>query len=212
MARTGSQPEELVGEIDVEANLRDHLDAVGVRLRSARKSEGLSIQQLADETGLSTAMISLVERGLAVPSLGTLAAIGSKLRLSLGELFAHQLVPEEEGLLHRKSDQRVIQVENGRVTRTVIFESMKEGLRISRDDWKAHTKGEPDPARHPGWELGYVLSGHLVVEVEGHQHHLSAGDCVAYESTSLHRVENRSARSASAIWLNLFRRWAPALY
>lgn len=184
--------------------LKERLETVGGRIRAARKQHKLSIQQLADETGLSTAMISLVERGMAVPSLGTLAAVASKLELSLGELFADDDHGEIDPV-HRREDQRTIAA-GPNVTRTVIFESTAEGFSISRDDWQPRSGGEPDPARHPGFELGYVISGELLVEVDGKQYHLSGGDCVAYPSTSLHRVENTGSKAASAIWVNLFRR------
>src|SRR5690606_30877216 len=54
----------------------DEALALGRRLRALRKERGLTLAQLAVETGLSAAFISQAERGLcrvSIPSLGTLA-------------------------------------------------------------------------------------------------------------------------------------------
>ena len=68
--------------------LRRQLRDIGRALRTRRTELGWSIQYLADQTSVSTAMISLVERGLAVPSLATLNGLARPLGLSLGGLFA----------------------------------------------------------------------------------------------------------------------------
>lgn len=68
--------------------LRRQLRDIGHALRARRTELGWSIQHLADQTSVSTAMISLVERGLAVPSLATLNGLAHPLGLSLGGLFA----------------------------------------------------------------------------------------------------------------------------
>jgi mannose-6-phosphate isomerase-like protein (cupin superfamily)/DNA-binding XRE family transcriptional regulator len=51
---------------------------------------GMSVRELARRLALSPSLISQIERGKATPSVGTLYAITTELKLSLDELFSEQ--------------------------------------------------------------------------------------------------------------------------
>jgi XRE family transcriptional regulator, regulator of sulfur utilization len=57
------------------------------RLRAWRKSQGLTLQEVADLTGYSTAMISRAERGEREPSTAAKVKIARRLRVRISELF-----------------------------------------------------------------------------------------------------------------------------
>ena len=63
------------------------LRAVGKKLRLRRVERGFTLQAVSERTGVSAAMLSLVERGKASPSVGTLVAINSLLNLHIPELL-----------------------------------------------------------------------------------------------------------------------------
>jgi transcriptional regulator with XRE-family HTH domain len=67
--------------------------AFGRVLRRVRKARGISQEALAYATGLDRTFISLLERGLRQPSLGTLLRIGDALKLPLTTL-AHEIEHE----------------------------------------------------------------------------------------------------------------------
>ena len=48
---------------------------LGRRIRAARKKQGITLKQLAEQTGLSASFISEVERGISQPSMGSLRKI-----------------------------------------------------------------------------------------------------------------------------------------
>ena len=73
---------------------RAALPAVGSHIRDRRESLNLSLRELARRIGLSASLISQIERGRATPSVSTLYAITSELRMSLDELFAERPKPE----------------------------------------------------------------------------------------------------------------------
>lgn len=52
-----------------------------------RKRQGLSMERLAEQAGLSTSMISLIERDLRNPTLDTLLRITDVLHLDLGTVI-----------------------------------------------------------------------------------------------------------------------------
>src|SRR6478735_10244113 len=60
---------------------------IGDHLRQVRLARGLSLRALAGRVGVSPSLISQVETGRARPSVRTLYAIASELRISLDELL-----------------------------------------------------------------------------------------------------------------------------
>ena len=57
------------------------------RLREERNKRGLSMNVLAQRSGLSHSMISLIERDLRNPSLDTLLRITEVLEVDLGKII-----------------------------------------------------------------------------------------------------------------------------
>jgi transcriptional regulator with XRE-family HTH domain len=70
-------------------SLREAIAANVIRLlRQEREQKGLSMNVLAQRSGLSHSIISLVERDLRNPSLDTLLRISEVLKIDLGKLIS----------------------------------------------------------------------------------------------------------------------------
>jgi len=63
------------------------LKSVGAKVRAERKSQGLTLKQVARRTGLSVSLLSQIERAESAASVASLYKISSALRISLRELF-----------------------------------------------------------------------------------------------------------------------------
>ncbi len=68
---------------------------IGQRIRLVRKSNQLTIKQLANGCGLSSNAISLVERGEVAPTVSTLCKIAHALGATVASFF-DQACPEED--------------------------------------------------------------------------------------------------------------------
>ena len=66
------------------------LPEVGDQIRARRQSMDMSVRELARRLTLSPSLISQIERGKATPSVATLYAITTELKMSLDELFSEQ--------------------------------------------------------------------------------------------------------------------------
>jgi transcriptional regulator with XRE-family HTH domain len=64
------------------------LPELGDRIRARRGALGMSVRELARRLAVSPSLISQIERSKATPSVATLYAITTELKLSLDELFA----------------------------------------------------------------------------------------------------------------------------
>src|SRR5689334_7692783 len=60
---------------------------LGPRLREVRSAGGLSVRELARRVGCSASLISQIERGVSVPSVGVLYALATELGSSLDYLL-----------------------------------------------------------------------------------------------------------------------------
>ena len=58
-------------------------ESLGARLRARRKAIGKTMQQVADEAGLTIGFISQIERGLSSPSLASLYNVAQALDASV---------------------------------------------------------------------------------------------------------------------------------
>jgi transcriptional regulator with XRE-family HTH domain len=61
--------------------------SIGPRLRAARQRRGLTIEQLAQATGLTKGFLSQVERDLASASVDSLLKLSAALDIRVGDLF-----------------------------------------------------------------------------------------------------------------------------
>jgi len=60
---------------------------IGLRIRAARKTAGLTQEELADRLNRTTESISNLERGKSLPAVQSLAAIADQLGITLADLF-----------------------------------------------------------------------------------------------------------------------------
>jgi transcriptional regulator with XRE-family HTH domain len=189
---------------DFSQKITDNVRFLGAKIRAARHAKGLSIKQLSGGTGISSAMISLVERGLSAPSFGTIVAISIELETSLSDLFSGD--PGRVSSHYETAEsKRVVEVGPG-IRRIVVLENFAQGFTISQDEWFPDSKTEPLLARHQGFEVGYVLEGELSVDIEDESYILKPGDTAAFPSVKLHRAHNTSAGVTRALWFNFYNR------
>ena len=75
----------------------DDLTALGDALRAARKQKNLTLEQLADESHVSTKQIADIEKARRTPSYLILKALAKVVHLSLDSLICPDLSPDEAG-------------------------------------------------------------------------------------------------------------------
>jgi transcriptional regulator with XRE-family HTH domain len=180
---------------------------LGQRLRTERERQEIGLRTLAKRVGVSASLISQVERGKVMPSVGTLYAIVRELGLSMDGLFGD----EEDGGPGRASPSGPVQRHDERKTLQLANGVHWERLTPTADPriefhYVAYDVGSescpPDSLmRHSGKECGYVLSGRLGVTIAYDSYELGPGDSVSFLSSLPHRLWNPGDDVATAIWL-----------
>lgn len=185
----------------------DHLAEIGGRIRSLRAEQGLTLQAVAERTGLSSSMVSMVERGRTSPSIGTLIAIASALGVHMADLFELD-VDGPRDVVQRAAEHQVVETGHG-VLRRLVQVDPRRGLELVVNEYAPGTASAVQVTHHGGYEYGYVLEGVLTVELQNAEHHLEPGDSIAFESTRPHRIVNGGPGCARAVWVNLSPRGQP---
>ena len=174
---------------------------IGLQIRKMRQRRRLTIQQLADASGMSASMLSLVERGLTSPSLLSLTAIGRSLGITLAEMMSGQFNEQDEAVT-RSADMPLLKTPDG-ILRRVLRQDRKRGVTITYNEYGAGIGNSPVGITHTGFEYGLVVEGELTIEIDGVQTVLHSGDIVSLKSTRLHKIWNYSSRTATTIWFNV---------
>src|ERR671916_1472222 len=80
---------------------------LGERVRELRRGRGLTLEELAERSGVSRAMISKVERGEKNPTLVVAAKVAEGLEITLSELLGTEerretiVIPRERRMMMR---------------------------------------------------------------------------------------------------------------
>lgn len=163
-------------------------DTVDVtRIREYRNLRGMTVRELADRAGVSTGLISQVERGVTDPSLETMRRIAEALDVPLFSLF--QDGDQQTVAVIRRDDRYRISSPHHAITYTraspggaklEVLEGCLEPGAVSSDTLRAH----------PSEECVVVLTGRLTVQVGDQTHVLKAGDSCHFDSNIPHRFVN----------------------
>lgn len=174
---------------------------IGQQIRNMRQRRRMTIQQLADASGMSASMLSLVERGLTSPSLLSLTSIGRNLGITLAEMMTGKLNDSDEAVT-RVESMPLLKTPDG-ILRRVLRQDRTRGVTITYNEYGAGIGNSPVGITHTGFEYGLVLEGELTIEIDGIQTVLHSGDVVSLKSTRLHKIWNYSASKVTTVWFNL---------
>jgi transcriptional regulator with XRE-family HTH domain len=203
MASTFDRPTRGVGESteDLGNLAATALVAIGSRVRQLRNERGLTLQALAEMTGLSASLLSLVERGKTSPSIGTLVSIAHAFDVHMTDLMPGAPAPAARPVL-RYDEQRVYSTPEG-VNRRILRDDRVRGLEVALNEYGPGGRSADSLLHHGGYEYGVVIEGALTVEVDGESYDLGPGDSIAYDSSHPHRIVNNGTTEARAMWVNL---------
>lgn len=176
---------------------------IGTKIRTLRANKKLGLVQMGEHTGLSPALLSKIERGNLFPTLPTLLRIAMVFGVGLDHFFVDS---EDRRLVAviRKKDRLRLPSQPAEEAPSYFFESLDFPVtdrRVNIFYAEFPCSAMPcDPHQHAGAEFIYVLSGGLVVSIDGTDVALNEGDAVHFDSSAAHsyRLDNPQ-EAASAI-------------
>jgi transcriptional regulator with XRE-family HTH domain len=168
---------------------------LGARLRARRKALGLTLRAVAERAGLSAGFISQIERGIAAPSLSSLASVARVLGADPGEFLAHPPATAP----HTRKDQRPVYGLDPSALRYERVSSSFPGNMLRSVIIHEPPGHRSEPISHEGEELFFILQGAITVEIEGARTVLEAGDSIHFDSRRTHSTWNHTAAPAAIL-------------
>ncbi|WP_133889326.1 XRE family transcriptional regulator [Streptomyces sp. BK208] len=167
---------------------------LGARIRDERRARSISLEQLAELSGVSRSMVSEVERGAKTPSVLVLDRLATALGTSIARLLDEPVRPDVVVLAG--DQQQVVRDPAGwerRILSPVLpdieFEFMRTTLEPGVD------AGEFSPHAPGSHEYVAVEQGCLRLTIDGVTHQLRAGDAAYFPGNRLHAFANGSAET-----------------
>lgn len=156
----------------------------------------MSLEVLAQKSGVSAATISQIERNNVDPTLTTLFKICKALDVTLASLIADVETPER---VIRKNNRKTMLLPNSKVKYQLLTPGFRNQLEMLLIELEPQQQ-DRQMITHTGEECGYVLQGQLVVVLDDEEYVLDAGDSIYFDSSIPHRFVNRGNEKCVSIW------------
>ncbi|WP_226575522.1 helix-turn-helix domain-containing protein [Acuticoccus sediminis] len=175
---------------------------VGQRIRERRKARRMTLEDVASACGISTAQLSMIERGLASPSVKGLREICRTLDINLLWLFEEEADRgPEAGLIVRRHRRKHFDLAQKKMHKELLTPDFSGRLQFLWIEMQPGSSSGPDPYAHDGEETGLVLEGRMSLVVDGAEFILDEGDSFRFESHRPHRFSNAGDTLCKVIWV-----------
>lgn len=169
---------------------------LGKKIRDLRLRRGLTVQQLAEATGLSKGFISQVENSRTSPSLATLQDLARSLETSV----AYLVVEEDQVPFVVRAIERPRLHVGGNTSRVEVLSAQpKRNLELILAELPPGVSAGDKRHYHHGEECVLCLEGRVSLTCGDHVITLDAGDSCHYDGRVPHAVENAGAATAKIL-------------
>ena len=180
---------------------------VGFKIKGIRESKKLSIEEIAERSGLSADQIASIENDQYLPSLGPLIKIARALGVRLGTFLddSDELGP----VICRAQDRErnsSISFSNGatEARKNMVYHSLarqKAGRSMEPFIIDIQPSEEKDfkLSAHEGEEFIYVMEGEIEIAYGLEKYVLKPGDSIFYDSIVEHHVHGLAGKSAKIL-------------
>lgn len=164
---------------------------VGKKIRELRKNKKFSIIDLSQESGLSTGLISQIERNMVVPSIKVMWKIANVLEVNIGYFFDEDDENIEEKIVVRKNHRKSINTNDSTKSYELLMPNLNnKSIEFILITLNKETKINKELVSHKGEECGYIIEGKMKIILENKEYILEKGDSFYFDSKIPHVYEN----------------------
>lgn len=173
----------------------DLAPVVGKNLKRLRTERGLSLEKLAQASGVSRAMLGQVELGQSAPTINVLWKMAHALSVPFSALLATQQEPGATVL--REATSRRLVSSSGAFSSRALFPS-HESRRVEFYELKlGRGQEERADAHAAGTQENLVVSqGAVAIELAGQTHELAKGDAIVFDADRPHTYRSTGEMDA----------------
>lgn len=172
---------------------------VGNMIKTIRTSKGIMVKEVAEKCGISSSMLSQIEKGTANPSLNTIREIANVLEVPLFKFF---IEPEKENnsiSILKKEDRKIISANY------LTYESLSPDIETNLEYMKmilhrAGVETSSIPMSHKGEEIAVLMKGKVKITIENQSAIMEEGDSVHIPPLKAHKWTNVGEEEAVVIF------------
>lgn len=172
------------------------------RIREKRKELDFTLEELAQETGLSKGHLSQIENGGKVPPISTLSKIAFSLQTSVGSLVTGETHKVSSNKIEFGRVENRSPINNTEASPQSVYESFgfKKQDRVMRSAIVTMSHEFPEkPIVHSGQEFVYALEGEHEFYYDGQTYKIHPGDTYYFDSDCPHMGRSLSEKPAKIL-------------
>lgn len=172
-----------------DAAQTDLAPVVGGNLRRLRTRRGLSLERLAQISGVSRAMLGQIELGQSAPTINVLWKIARALEVTFSALISART--QSGALVLRSADSKLLTSKDRSFSSRALF-PFDEPRRVEFYELRLSAGSIEDADAHPPGtsENLVVTAGTIEIDVAGDTHKLETGDSILFEADTPHAYRN----------------------
>lgn len=190
---------------NIKSQNMDTSKIVGEKIKTLRTNKGMSVEELADRSGLAVDQIQRIEENIDLPSLAPLIKIAKVLGVRLGT-FLDSNVEEGPVVCRRSGQTDTISFSNNglHAQRHMRYHSLSKS-KADRHmepfiiDVEATAESDFVLSSHEGEEFIMVLDGVMEISYGKNTYILEQGDSIYYDSIVPHHVHAYEGRAAKIL-------------
>jgi transcriptional regulator with XRE-family HTH domain len=168
--------------------------SIGKKLQKMRKGKKWSMNQLANETGLSIEYLNQVEKGEVIPPVAIILQLSRAL-----EVDSSILLKAEKQKAGKKADQDFQKRTEDYAYQTLTPGAQNKHLKAFKIFIDPQSDHKGVSYQHVGEEFIYVLKGKIQVTVGDNQSILKVGETIHFNSAIIHKLSNISDAQAELL-------------
>lgn len=176
---------------------------VGKRLLRLRKQKNLSLVALSVLSGVSTGMISQIERGVSNPSIRILERLRLALLVPLTTLLEDNFVfelPSDHQTVRKRGEGPLFRVGDTGVKKQLLSPHGDHDLQVMIVSFPPRSSAE-EMLIGAGEKAGLVLEGIITLSIDGVKRQLITGDSFQFKSALPHSICNETDAEARCLWI-----------
>lgn len=160
-------------------------------LRPVRRQRGLTLEQLARQTGLTKSYLSKIERGQSTPSIAVALKVARALDVDVGRLFS-------AGAAQEKITVDRADTGDGARYRVLAPSLLGKSMSPFVVHPTEHLADDPHP-EHAGQEFMFVHAGTVELDYGDQTFTLGPGDSAYFDASVSHKIRAVGAERAQVV-------------
>jgi len=178
---------------------------IGQRIKKFRLTNGFTLKQLAGSCGVTSSLLSQIEKGKASPSLSTLSKLAQKLNTTVGAIVdgeddiqsieSHMIVKARD---RKRLDDNDVHLTMWSLSEQLPFKLMQPMIFT----FQGFSEDTGFRYKHFGQEFILLLSGKLCVKYGNETFYLEEGDSFYFDSSIDHVFLNAYEGTTEVVSIN----------